>query len=38
MLPFGLAESLVSLDFTTIGRTLAVYAPLAVRELLRGKI
>ena len=38
MLPFGLAESLVALDFTTIGRTLAAYAPLAVRELLRGKI
>ena len=38
MLPFGLSDSLVGLDFTTIRRTLAVYAPLALRELWRGKI
>jgi hypothetical protein len=38
MLPFGLSESLVSLDFITIARTLRAYAPLALRELVHGKI
>ena len=38
MLPFGLSESLVAVDLTTIWRTLAVYAPLVVRELRQGKI
>lgn len=36
--PFGLVESVLCFDFTTAVRTLAVYAPLAARELLRGKI
>jgi hypothetical protein len=38
MLPFGLSESLVSLDFITIARTLRAYAPLALRELVHGKV
>ena len=38
MVPFGLVDSLVSMDVTTIGRSLAAYVPLAVRELLRGKV
>lgn len=37
-LPFGLMESVVCFDFTTVARTLGVYAPLVVRELLKGKI
>ena len=38
MLPFGLGESVVAFDLTTVWRTLATYVPLATRELLRGKI
>jgi C-8 sterol isomerase len=38
MLPFALGDSLVALDLATVWRTLAAYTPLALRELLRGKI
>jgi len=39
MLPFGLADSLVStLDLQTLGRTIWHYGKLTTRNLLRGKI
>ncbi|KJE93529.1 C-8 sterol isomerase erg-1 [Capsaspora owczarzaki ATCC 30864] len=39
MLPFGFADTFFStLDFNTLGRTVAIYAKRTIAELLQGKI